>query len=327
MPDPSVQEGHYDQLLTNMSLAFVQEADNFVADKVFPPVPVAMSSSFYWQYPRGYFFRDEVGPRPMGGYSRSVGYKLNKGTYLCEEEALSALLDDRERSNATPPHDPERSKIRLITSQHMIHRDKRWAAAYFKAGVWTTDLTGVAAAPGANQFLQWNLSTSSPIKEIKTRKRAVGQLTGYEPNVLVLGSDVEIALENHPDIIDRIKYTQRGVLTRELLAALFDVDRVLVPLGVQNTADEGQADAFSFILNTKAALLVYAAPEPEMDAPSGGYTFAWSGLLGPNAFQTLMAAWRGRDERAHSDWFEVRTAYDFQIVAADLGVFFAAAVP
>jgi hypothetical protein len=326
MPDPSVNEGHYDQLLTNMSLAYMQGADNFIADKVFPVVPVAKASAFYWIYPRGYFFRDEVGPRPMGGYARKTGYKLQKGTYNAEEEALSADLDDRERANATPPNDPERSKIRLITTQHLIHRDKRWAAAYFKAGVWTTDLAGVAAAPGANQFLRWDVSTSTPIKEIKTRARAVGQLTGMTPNVLVLGSDVEIALENHPDIIDRIKYTERGMPTREILTSLFGVDRVVVPLGIQNTADEGQADVFSFIFNTKAALLVYAAPDASIDAASGGYIFGWTGLLGDNAFQTIAAAWRGRDERAHSDWFEVRMAYDLQVVAPDLGVFFAAAV-
>lgn len=327
MPDPSAQEGHYDQLLTNISLAFMQDATNFVADKVFPVVPVAKASDFYWTYPRGYFFRDEVGPRPMGGYSRTVGYKLSKNTYSCEEEGLAAMLDDRERANSTPPHDPERSKVKLLTGQHLIHRDKRWAAGYMKTGVWTTDLTGIASgSPTASQFLRWDVSTSTPIKEVKQRKRNVGELTGFEPNVLVLGSDVEIALENHPDIIDRIKYTERGLPTRDLLGSLFDVDHVLVPTGVQNTGIEGGTDAFAFIVAKKDALLVYAASEPGLDTPSGGYIMAWTGLLGDGAFSAPAAVNRGRDERAHSDWFEVRMAFDVHVVAPDLGVYFSAAV-
>jgi hypothetical protein len=35
---------------------------------------------------------------------------------------------------------------------------------------------------------------------------------------------------------------------------------------------------------------------------------------------------RGRDERAHSDWFQDRMAWDMKIVAQDLGIFFRNAV-
>lgn len=326
MPDPTAQQGHYDQLLTDLSVGFMQDDDAFVADKAFPVVPVAKESAFYWIYPAGYFFRDDVAKRPMGGYSPVTGYQLTKGSYFAEEEGLAAFLDDRERANSTPPNDPERGKIKVLTSQHQVHKDKRWCSGYFGSGIWTTDLTGVTSAPSGSQELKWSLSSSSPIKTVKTRKRAVKKLTGYEPNVLILGSDVEIALCEHPDLIDRIKYTQKGTVDLDLLAGYFGVDKVVTATGVQNTADEGQTASNSFIADSKSALLVYAAPEPGLEVPSGGYIFSWTGLLGSNAVQTPSAVWRGRDERAHSDWFEVRCAYDMAVVAPDLGVFFGSIV-
>lgn len=326
MPDPTAQQGHYDQLLTDLSVSFMQDDDAFVSGKAFATVPVAKESAFYWIYPAGYFFRDDVAKRPMGGYAPITGYQLTKGSYFAEEEALASFLDDRERANATPPHDPERGKIKLLTSQHQIHRDKRFCSGFFKSGVWTTDIAGVASGADATHDLRWDLSSSSPIKTVKTRKRAIKKLTGYEPNVLVLGSDVEIALTEHPDLIDRIKYTQKGVVDLDLLAGYFGVDKVVTATGVQNTADEGQTASNSFIADSKSVLLVYAAPEPGIETPSGGYIFSWTGLLGDNAVSTPSAVWRGRDERAHSDWFEVRCAYDMAVVAPDLGVFFSAMV-
>jgi hypothetical protein len=60
--------------------------------------------------------------------------------------------------------------------------------------------------------------------------------------------------------------------------------------------------------------------------PSAGYTFAWNGYLGADASNPLAGVTRGRDERAYTDWFHLRTAYDMEIVAPELGVFLSAAV-
>lgn len=325
MPEPSVQGGHYDELLTNISVAYLQSAKNFVAGTVFPEVPVQRQSGVYWEFPRGFFFRDEVGPRPVGGYSNIAGYDLTTGKYFTEEQALTAILEDRERANATPPYDPERTKVEYLTQQHLIHKDRDWASAYMKTGVWGTDLTGVASGPTAGQFLQWDNANSTPIEDVDAQKETVAQSTGFEPNVLVLGRTVYRILRNHPNLIDRVKYTQRGVITLELMASLFDVDKVVVPGGVQNTAAEGEADNFQFIVNNKAALLAYAAPSPGLQIPSAGYTFSWRGLLGAEAGKAA-AIWRGRDNRGHFDWFEGRMAYEHNLVGSDLAVFFASAV-
>jgi hypothetical protein len=317
---PTPRQGHFDRLLSNLSVIYMQKAENFVADKVFPTVPVEKQSDLYLVFPRGAFWRDQVGKRPLGGQSPIADYGTGSATYYCEEEGLSTNLDDRERANATPPYDPEKTKVQFLTQQHLIHRDRLWANKYFKTGVWANEYAGVASAPTGSQLLQWNQANSTPIENIDTIKDAIAEQTGFQPNVLVLGRKVFRILKNHATVLDRIKYTQRGVVTAELLAQLFGVEKIVVPGGIQNTGAEGAADAFSFIIPSTHAMLAYAAPSPGLDQPSAGYNFTWNGLIPGGGLGA--AVYRGREERAHSDWFEVRMAQDLRVVASDLGVFF-----
>lgn len=326
MPNPLPSELHVDSYLTNLSVAFVQGNNQFIADKVFPVVPVQKQSDKYPVYDRGYFWRDEVAPRPLGGRNRVIGYKVTDETYVCEEYGIGHYIDDRVRANADQPLNPDRAATRLVTTQMMIHRDRMWAEAYFKPGVWTTDLTGVAATPGAGQFLQFDQASSTPVKTITEMKDAVLQLTGYEPNVLVMGRKVYRTLKEHPDIIERVKYTQRGIITPDILASMFEIEKVLIPGAVYNTGAEGAPNTFEFIVPDNDMLMVYAAPNPGLEVPSGGYIFAWTGLIPgeTNAFGGVIE--RGRDGMAHSDYIECRAAFSMHVVAPDLGVFFDNAV-
>jgi len=320
--DATPSDLHIDQYLTNLSVAFVQDSSKFVADKVFPIVPVSKQSDKYSIYPKGHFWRDEVAPRPLGGRPNQANFDVEQGTYLAEEEGLEYKLDDRLRANADQPLDPDRAGMRLLTEQMMVHRDSDWASAYFRTGVWGTDLTGASSSPGAGQFLQFDQSGTEPVEFLDEERDGLGGATGMDPNTLVLGRDVFRVVKNHPEVKDRIKYTQRGIVTAEILAELFGVERVVIPGSIKNTAQEGAADAIDFIVGRKDALLVYSAPNPAIDQPSGGYIFAWTGLIpgATNAFGGVIQ--RGREDLAHSDVFQVRCAYDMKVVAPELGVFF-----
>jgi hypothetical protein len=327
VPQPTPNDLHVDRYLTDLSVAWAQDEGKFAADRIFPTVPVRKQSDLFAVYDKGYFYRDEMAERPLGGKNNRTGYGISQGTYRCEEHGLIHPIDDRLRANADEPLDPDRAGMRLLTTQALIHRDRIWASKYFATTIWgQTDQTGVASAPAANQFLQFDQSGSDPIGVVDKARDNMGGTTGFDPNVLVLGRDVFRAIKNHAAVLARIQYTQRAVVTEELLAELFNVDRVVVPGGVQNTAKEGQTNAISFIVNPKAMLFVYAASAPSVDTPSAGYTFAWTDLIpgATNAFGGVIG--RMRDEEAHSDLLEIRTAFDTRVVASELGQFFTAAV-
>jgi len=121
---PSPQGVHFDQLLTDYSLAFEQDASTFVAGNAFPTLPVANQSDQFRVFERGAFFRDNVGRRPLGGRVPLAGFDTTFDRYAAIEQALGSILDDRERANVAndPSYDPERQRIRFLMQQHLIHR-------------------------------------------------------------------------------------------------------------------------------------------------------------------------------------------------------------
>jgi hypothetical protein len=340
MPTPR-QLGTPNDFLTGVALSYagsLPDPDIYVADKVFPVVPVDLPSGKYKTFPREVFLQNNVGPRPRGGYPRQVTYKMSEDGYTTtvrSEEAI--MMWDETPSYVGPPSgSPKAANTRLLQQQHLIDRDMRWASAYFKAGVWGRDIGGIASGtPSASQFLQWDNDDSDPITLLMTESFGVGRKVGgaYRPRTLVAGVNAFIRLANHPLLLGRLGVNNTRMLDASSLANLLGVQKVLVPQGIVNTGPEKETIAattaaadYDWIVGANDALLVYAAPMPSTDAPSGGYTFAWKGLLGAQAFDPMGAVTEGTDARGKFDWIQLDSAYDYKVVAPELGVFFEDAV-
>ena len=84
MPQPTVSDVHVDAILTNMSVAYMQEAYAFVASRAFPQVSVQKQSDKYFTYSQADFFRDQVQLRADGTQSAGTGYSLSTATYSAE---------------------------------------------------------------------------------------------------------------------------------------------------------------------------------------------------------------------------------------------------
>lgn len=324
MPRPTSSDVHVNAPLTNVSVAYIQQASNYVSDQVFPTVPVEKQSDRYFSYSKADFFRDDAKIRAPATESAGGGYTLdNTPTYSANVYAFHKDVDDQVRANSDAALNPDRDATEYITQVMMIRKDVVWATNYFKTGIWGLDLTGVAAAPGANQFVQFDDPTSRPVILIDGEIVRIGEATGYRPNKIVMGVRVFAALKSNPDILDRVKYTQRGVITEEILASIFGVEQVLVAKSTKNTALEGATASMTSIVDSKSMLLVYANPSPSLMTPSGGYTFSWNGLYGSVSGTRIS---RFRMEHLKSDRIEGEMAWDQKLVSSDVGSFFTTAV-
>jgi hypothetical protein len=321
---PTPGDVHVNQPLTNISIAFLQNAANFVAARVFPNIPVTKQSDRYYTYNRGDFNRDEMQERAPGTESSGGGYSLdNTPTYYAPQFSFHRDIPDPVRANADSVLNPDREAVAFVTHKALIRREKVWASRYFAASIWTSEYTGVASGPTGNQRLQWNDANSNPIEDVRTAKRTIMGSTGFEPNKLVLGRAVYDVLLDHPDVIDRIKYGQTAgspaMANIDSLARLLGVDEILVMNGIENTAVEGRTAVHSFI-GGKHALLAHSAPQPGLMTPSAGYTFSWTGLLGAGAEGNRIRTFRM--EALQSDRVEIDMSFDCKLVSADLGAFF-----
>ena len=331
MPNPTQADLHVNVPLTNVSVAYVQSADSYIADKVFKKVPVKKQSDLYWKYSKSDWRRTDVSKRAPSTETPGVGWTVDTDTYFAHVYGVHKDIDDQVRANADSNFNMDRDSTQFITNQMLLKRDLDWVASYFVTGVWANERAGVAAAPIANQFIQWDIGGSDPLSDVSRWVIEFRRLTGFAPNVCVMGAHVMAALKQHPDIIDRIKYTQRGVVSEDLIATLFDIDELYVSYATVSTGPQtgdartqDAAAVYSFITSSTSVLFAYSPSGPSLQTPSAGYTFTWGGYLGGNSEGVRIKKFRM--EHIASDRVEAEMTYDMKVVCPDLGLFINSAV-
>lgn len=318
---PKMQDAHIDRAMTNISVAYLQEATNFVADKVFPIVPVKRQSDVFYIYNKGDFMRDEAQLRGAASESAGGDYGVEASSpYYCRKHAFHKDVTPEERANYDEPLDADMDATDFVSQKMLIRREMAWTDTFFKTGVWGTEFEGAATA-STGKLVYWDNPTSTPIQDITNAAVGMASATGMKPNTLLLSPSAFNALKNHDDILDRIRYTQKGIVTTDLLATLFEVDKVLVGWGVVNSAAKGATDDVDFIMG-KHALLCYSNPRPALKKPSAGYIFSWTGLEGAGTYGNRIVRLPMDVLGLGTERIEGEIAFDCKQVCKDLGVFF-----
>lgn len=325
MPSPTINQVHVAGPLDNISVAYVQDAEEFIATKAFHPVPVPKQSDLYYTYDKGDFLRDGAQLRGPGAESAGGGYDLDHTrNYYCPVYAYHKDVADQIRENSDAVLDDDRDATIFVTQKMLIKRELLFVNSAWGLGIWSTDRTGVPAAPGATQFLQWDAAASDPGVDIDAAKTTAKLLSGFRPNVMIVGEQVHDTLKRHTIIRDQYKYTSGANVTKSNLASYFEVDEYLVGGAIQNTAVAGAVDVIAAMYG-KACLLVYRPAAPGKLIPASGYAFNWRGKGGnmPNGMQ--ISKFR-RSPEFRADRVEGEMATDFRVVATDTGVFMTTAI-
>jgi hypothetical protein len=326
---------HISQPLTNLTVAWLQDANNFVADKVFPRVQVTKKTNTYYIYDRAQFNRvGDVQPRAARTEAQTIGMSLSTDTYSASVFSLAMDFDLETLANADAGLELEAAGAQVLTSQLLIDRERKWTAKYFGAGIWTgADWTGVSGAPVANQVRQWSdYVNSTPLQDVTAITQAI-QLKngGYRPNVMVMSRPVRDILINHPTILARINggavVQNPALVSNALLAALFGFEEVLVMDSIQNTAAEGLTEANAFIAG-KGVGFYYRPRAAGLMVPSAGYIFTWSEPDFINGYGIDIRTYEGDflQVQGIAKKLEANMAYDQKVVSTDMAGFIATVI-
>lgn len=320
MPQPTISDVHVDRALTDLSVRFSQAEDQFISYKVFPIVRVQNKSDKYFTYDRSFWLRSDAKLRAPGTASVGSGWEIGTDSFNAEVYAIHKDVDDQTRANADAAITLDRDATEFVTQHLLQRREQAWVASHFATGVWSTDITvGAGTSPG-----KWDdYAAGDPIRDIRSGIIAMAKSTANRPNTLVLGPEVWDKMQDHPDFLDRIKYTSFGQTPESIFATLFGVDKVYVAWSVKNTSPEGVAASYDFNFG-KSALLLYVPRSPGLNTPASGYTFVWTGLFGAGSNGIRIK--RFRMEEIASDRVEGEEALDMKVVSPELGYFFSAAV-
>lgn len=328
---PTSSEVHVNRPLSNVMTVYTQEEGAFVCNQVFPTVPVQKRSDLWFSIPKDAWFRGSATLRAPGTETAGITYDVNpNNVYFCRDYGVHTDLSDQVRANFDSPLAADQASMRLVARSLLVTRELQFMQTYMQPNIWSgmnapstpagtnVDYNVGAGRTAGGGYGFWDTANSDPIKDIRLAQTTVQSKTGYIPKTLTLTKDVFDAVCNNPVVLDRIKYTQRGVITQDLLASLFQVDKLLVAQAVLNSSQEGRLANMGFMVSN-CWLLTYAPPSPSITDASAGYIFSWNGFLGGGALTAVMKTYRM--EHLESDRYEGQMAYDMKQVATDLGVY------
>lgn len=267
-----------DPALSNVSIKYTN--DTFIADLVLPTLRVAKQTGKYYIYDKSNLRVDKTN-RAAGSPSNEIDMGLSlSGVFTCDDHALKGFVADEVQDQAEAALNPLVDETENITEKLLLDREVAAAALLTS----TANLTQNTTLSGTSQWSDY--SNSDPIGDVRTARTTVHSNTFKKPNTLIMGKQVFDMLCDHPQIIERIKYSQLGVVTAELMARLFQVEKIIVGEAGQNTANEGQTDVLAYVWG-KHAIVAFISPVIRLKMLTLGVTFTYA--------TRMVKRWRDED--------------------------------
>jgi hypothetical protein len=316
MPQPNVRDLVVAGPLANVSVAYRNQS--YIGDRVFPIIERVAPAAVIARYLKGAWFRDEAGIRGPGSRAARGGYPVDTISIATAEYAFAKEVTDEDRRfvqvSGGPPLRPDQDALEFCADRIDLKKERLVATAVL-SGTWSgvagEDVEGLWAAGASNTF----------IEDVETRIETIRGNTGFRPNMLMISANTLAELKMESSLLDRIKYTQRGVLTPDLIAAIFGVQQCVIGDAIYSSDTETYAgDDFTAVnvwetnAGKGAAFLWYRPPAPGLMTPSAGYQ---ARVAYENGAIRRTTTWR--EEAEHQDVYEVAEESDIVQTGADLG--------
>lgn len=316
MPNPS--DLHVDRVLTNFAVDY--KNNDFIATQAVPVVMVNNKSDNYYVYTKKDRFsipETILGPKDK---ANEVDWSASTDSYGCINHGLREFIADATVANADTPIDPRRRTTDVVTDLLLLKLEKDTATDLTTAGnygnSYKTTLTGGD---------QWSaFATSDPIANIDTAKNACF----YPANTLIMGKEVYDKLKRHPQLLDHVKggasNSNPAKVTLQLMAELFEVERILVGKAKYNSSNKAQTASYDYLWG-KYCIAAYIPPgELGVETVAWRKLFVWRQMVTNSIYKVR----RYRDEHrgGGGEWIEVNTSYVDKEVCSDLAYLISGAV-
>ena len=122
--------------LTNMAMAYYQNASNYFAKAIFPVCPVSLSSDNYYIFDKEDLLRDNWKRKPAYGKVDPAPVSEHTETYACQVDQMTMGIDqirqtDLNRRQGPSTMNQKMQRTRTIAEQANIHQDRLFAEKFF----------------------------------------------------------------------------------------------------------------------------------------------------------------------------------------------------
>lgn len=297
--------------LTAVAIAY--RNGRMIADDVLPRVTVGKQEFKYTksELAEGFTQHDDT----VGRKSKpnQVSWSGTEVTASTDDHALDDPVPQADIDNAPAGQDPRLKSVEFTTNLIVLNREVRTANLVFDPNQYATP--NKTTLSGTSQWSDF--ANSDPVSAILN---ALDSMV-MRGNILTLGRAVATKLFTHPKICKAVfgNNTDAGIVSREQIAQLFELDAVFVGEGWVNTAKRGQTPNMQRVWGKHASLLY----RDTLADASRGTTFGFTAQFGTRIAGSIedkdIGMRGGQRVRAGESVKEV-------ITAPDLGYLFQSAV-
>lgn len=268
---PTLGSVHQNAALNNVAVGF--KPPMYKADLVFPTVPVAKESDYFYTWTQADIRRNEAKKVRPGEKAPRGGFSVTAATYTADEWKFAWPIPDRVRNNMDVAIRAEVNATMRVMDKILLAKEIEVASLLATAGNW-----GATAAETG----YWDAGNGDPLGKIETGNQTVKMACGFPANTMALSWKSLRALRKHPQLLEHLSViVGSGVRSAgngpafaglEQIAWMTDIPRIIVFEANYNTAAEGQTASYSEVM-TDNVWIGYVAPSAAIDEPSAGYTF------------------------------------------------------
>lgn len=284
----------------------------YIGSQVLRPIEVGLQAGPFGKIKIESLMKNVSTARASGGnYSRS-DYEWTPDSYATDEHGHEVPVDKRNAAIYANYFQAEVVAAQLARDKVLRNYETRVADAVFNATTFSATTGGVST--------EWSNPASTPISDVEAAIVAL-YAKGIVPNALIINWKVFRRLRNNTSIIARITASGAGSpakpsdVTTNMLAAVFDLPKIIVGAGQKNSEIEGQTAALVPIWSDEYAMVAKVADTDAITEPCVGRTFHWGGdgsAMG-GTFETYYS-----DER-RGDVVRSRMETDEKIIHANAG--------
>ena len=269
--------------LSNFAKEFADDEVPLVGDLVCPKVPIDRQSFPYVIWDRANLQIPGSTLRAPGGRPGTIRRSFSTDTFFCRDHSLESFIPFESEAYALGLGFSEKAHL----TGDIIGRIRRSREAEIAALVLSTSnfpngitLSGTSLWDSyitAPTYDTVATVTSHPILDVELAKETLRQAgIADQQMVLILSSPVVRVLVNHPDIVERFKYTNTmGIIDLDKLSSVFGVKCVRA-----GALKADQTMTASWIWGNHA-FLGFSKANPDRNDVSCSKTFVWAGGKGP----------------------------------------------
>ncbi|MBX3045141.1 MAG: major capsid protein [Candidatus Kapabacteria bacterium] len=239
-----------DPILSEYAQKF--ENSDFVSNLILPEVRVAKQSGKYPIFGNEHMRINDTS-RPLKSPIKQM--PLDDWTmkeFLLESFGLEAAMDYLEIEASSEVLDLEKYAMNSILDSIELQKEYKAVELLTSASTYSNDhYLGLGAGE------HFNDSSSDPITILRDAMETIRMKINRKPNIMVFGQPTFNALQNHPKLLELIKYTQIGIVTEDLIETLLSTKDHKVTVRVGSGMYEDKASAENKDLWSDVVVMAY----------------------------------------------------------------------